>query len=272
MSDGRTHYFIGAHYDKEGEASFLAARMAQEYKHLIKRAKHTGDEIRRRFPDDPVLERYTENAIQNEVDAPACDGAVKMIMQAGAWDVTWHDLTDFFNRSPDEAWKLWEAVKSAAKTKINAGHYFLEVAQLDGTPFEAAIFGTIREAFYDDWKPRGAIESMMVEMLVQSFFNWQRWLEASNRMLATEENAQIEAPDMYYGKKWQPQRLTSAAAQDRAFEMAEKNNRIFLRTLRQMRDLRRYNVVINNVGGQVNVATDGGKQVNAMVEGPKISE
>lgn len=108
---------------------------------------------------------------------------------------------------------------------------------------------------------------MMVEMLVQSFFNWQRWFEAANRMLATEEAALIETPDMYYGKKWQPQRLTSAAAQDRAFEMAEKNNRIFLRTLRQMRDLRRYNVTINNIGGQVNLAPEGEPQMNVQWQG-----
>lgn len=42
---------------------------------------------------------------------------------------------------------------------------------------------------------------------------------------------------------------------------------LFLWTLRQMRDLRRYNVTINNIGGQVNAASDGGKQVNAVVDG-----
>jgi hypothetical protein len=38
---------------------------------------------------------------------------------------------------------------------------------------------------------------------------------------------------------------------------------MFLRTLRQMRDLRRYTppVIVNN-GGQVNVAANGGQQVN----------
>ena len=44
-------------------------------------------------------------------------------------------------------------------------------------------------------------------------------------------------------------------------------NRMFLRTLRQMRDLRRYQmpVTINNPK-QVNIAADGGQQVNVQQE------
>ncbi len=44
-------------------------------------------------------------------------------------------------------------------------------------------------------------------------------------------------------------------------KMTDRFNRIFMRTLRQLRDLRRYSVTINNPK-QVNIATDGGKQVN----------
>lgn len=46
-------------------------------------------------------------------------------------------------------------------------------------------------------------------------------------------------------------------------EMADRFNRLFLRTLRQLRDLRRYNVpVMINNPQQVNIAADGGQQVN----------
>ena len=45
--------------------------------------------------------------------------------------------------------------------------------------------------------------------------------------------------------------------------MADRFNRLFLRTLRQLRDLRRYNlpVIINNPQ-RVNIAADGGQEVN----------
>jgi len=48
-----------------------------------------------------------------------------------------------------------------------------------------------------------------------------------------------------------------------AADMADRFNRLFLRTLRQLRDLRRYNlpVTINNPQ-QVNIAAEGGQQVN----------
>ena len=50
---------------------------------------------------------------------------------------------------------------------------------------------------------------------------------------------------------------------DQAHRLADGYNRQFLRVLRQLRDLRRYSpVVIQNNGGQVNVAANGGQQVN----------
>jgi hypothetical protein len=61
---------------------------------------------------------------------------------------------------------------------------------------------------------------------------------------------------------WQPPRLTAVEYLDHCTQMADRFNRMFLRVLRQMRDLRRYNVpVIINNPEQVNVATDGGQQV-----------
>jgi hypothetical protein len=43
--------------------------------------------------------------------------------------------------------------------------------------------------------------------------------------------------------------------------MADRWNRIYLRTLRNLRYLRRYSVTIDNPQ-QVNIAADGGQQVN----------
>ena len=48
----------------------------------------------------------------------------------------------------------------------------------------------------------------------------------------------------------------------------EKWNRMFLRTLRNLRDLRRYAPVTINNPAQVNIAADGGQQVNVTANGP----
>ncbi|MDQ3805489.1 MAG: hypothetical protein M3416_16880 [Acidobacteriota bacterium] len=58
--------------------------------------------------------------------------------------------------------------------------------------------------------------------------------------------------------------LSPKPALEQAHQMADRYNRMFLRTLRQMRDLRRYPSVIVNNGGQVNVAQN---QVNVQRAG-----
>ena len=46
-------------------------------------------------------------------------------------------------------------------------------------------------------------------------------------------------------------------------QMADRYNRLFLRSLRQLRDLRRYRVPVTiNNPQQVNIAADGGQQLN----------
>lgn len=58
-------------------------------------------------------------------------------------------------------------------------------------------------------------------------------------------------------------RQEAADAIEQAQRLADGYHRQYMRTLRQMRDLRRYAppVIVNN-GGQVNVAANGGQQIN----------
>lgn len=57
--------------------------------------------------------------------------------------------------------------------------------------------------------------------------------------------------------------MSEHAAIEHAAQMADRWNRIYMRTLRNLRDLRRYSVPVTiNNPQQVNIATDGGQQVN----------
>lgn len=62
---------------------------------------------------------------------------------------------------------------------------------------------------------------------------------------------------------WQPPRLSYTETMETACKMMDRYNRLMMRTLRQLRDLRRYGskVTIKNAK-QVNIAAEGGKQVN----------
>ncbi len=55
--------------------------------------------------------------------------------------------------------------------------------------------------------------------------------------------------------------VSEQEAIEHAAQMADRWNRIYMRTLRNLRDLRRYSLVINNPQ-QVNIAGDGASQMN----------
>jgi hypothetical protein len=90
-------------------------------------------------------------------------------------------------------------------------------------------------------------------MAQEGFFFWTERQTVCSTIEAFED-------DRIKGTNWRPPRVSDAEAMDRAAAMADRFNRIFLRTLRALRDLRRYAtpVVVQNAE-QVNVA---GQQVN----------
>jgi hypothetical protein len=86
---------------------------------------------------------------------------------------------------------------------------------------------------------------------------------------------QVKSSKIPYDERgtWQPPRLKASEYLERATQMADRYQRMFLRTLRQMRDLRRYSppVIVQNAG-QVNIAADGGQQVNVQNNVKKVNK
>jgi hypothetical protein len=117
----------------------------------------------------------------------------------------------------------------------------------------------------------------MIDMLVQSFYLYLYWNEVSATRCETEMRAdppewikeRAYRDQKFPGKRehgyWNPPYAHEQEAVEHAAQMADRYLRAFQRTLRAMRDLRRYSsqVTINNPA-QVNIATDGGHQVNAI--------
>jgi hypothetical protein len=93
----------------------------------------------------------------------------------------------------------------------------------------------------------------LIDTLAQAQMMYMVWLELLHQRTmceATRERTQIERD-----RAWEPPRLNYAEAVEEATAMVDRWNRLFLRTLRQLRDLRRYtpSVVVGNVG-QLNIA------------------
>jgi len=115
--------------------------------------------------------------------------------------------------------------------------------------------------------------------LAQTFFQWQYWLEQVILRSQTEPRREHHEYTLWKQRHqrkqnaksfddghWFPPYVEEQEALEHAAQMADRWNRMYMRTLRQLRDLRRYAPVTINNPSQVNIASDGGQQINAVKE------
>jgi hypothetical protein len=176
-----------------------------------------------------------------------------------AHNLTWTHLHALAAEDMGAALEVWGRVRIEADDERVTGR--LAAAGLhDSDPMALARFYSVRDAFLDEWQPRGGIETAMIDMLAQTFALYLYWTQISHaRAVGLCDNLEEIALHESWNKWKMPHEMTRDSIEE-AHRMADRYNRMFLRTLRQMRDLRRYPSVIVNNGGQVNVAQS---QVNA---------
>jgi hypothetical protein len=172
--------------------------------------------------------------------------------------VTWSDLESLCRRDPDGAMARWEEIKETAREEARSGHRgAMVVERCGGSPWQLAQFLALRQELLDDWQPRNGIERQLLETLAQAQTAQEHWL----RVLLTRSMLDAEIKGVRLNKgQWEPPRVSGFQAVEQAGAMVDRFNRIFLRTLRALRDLRRgpQPVFVQNAG-QVNV---GQQQVN----------
>lgn len=227
----------------EAEARVLVEKFARSHAELVAyyRRHDVDDGEARRRADD--LSAYLAETART---CPPCDQS-------------WDRLGSLAEVDFEAAHAAFLRVREYALDELDSGKL---VAEMSGhvKPLEQARFLAVRETFIDDWQPAGGIEQAMVDMLAQNFCLYLHWTKlAHSRTVELMENMDEELR-RYEAAGWKPPRQCAADAVEQAYQLAERYNRIFLRVLRQMRDLRRYAppVIVNN-GGQVNLAN---QQVN----------
>ena len=240
------------------ELARVYSERVRVYQQMYK--SHPNDEwVQKAFPP--------ENA-HDSASKPADDSQLQEMMTRYVKDVTFDDMQAALERNPDDALKLWTGILTVAYQELDSGGFSCDALyHTDSRPWERAQFMVIRDSLVDAWKPKDAIEMSLIEMLVQAFISHHYWLRLANSMAAREYEAAEKVKDnkRWEGPtdRWNTPRLDVADAIDRAIAMADRFNRLYLRTLRQMRDLRRYSVPVTiNNPEQVNIAADGGQQVN----------
>lgn len=186
--------------------------------------------------------------------------------------ISWWAIAILFERDPAIAGELWQEIKEEARNEFLSGHRAaggLEVAEWQQDPWSRAQYLAVREGFIEQWQPKGAIEIAIIDMMTQAFSQYLFWNEVVQRRATTNimPLTQKEKEQSEDNNGWMSPRITEKEAIEHAAIMMDRFNKLFLRTLRQLRDLRRYSipVTINNPQ-QVNIATDNSQQVNLLTK------
>jgi hypothetical protein len=164
-------------------------------------------------------------------------------------EVSWADLEGLLQRDPQTFQQRWEEIKGAAREELLSGHRACQPVEVHGaTPWKRARFLALRLELADGWQPRNGVELQLVDMMAQAQTASEYWQKALASKAALE--AGMEKATLLEKAKWEPPRVSGFQAVEQAGAMVDRFNRIFLRTLRALQDLRRRGpaVVVHNVG------------------------
>ncbi|QDU20655.1 hypothetical protein [Urbifossiella limnaea] len=200
-------------------------------------------------------------ALQRAAESPADEG--ERALHGPPDQVSWFDLHALTSTDPDRATARWEEVKRAALDELRTGHRAaVAVETVNDDAWQRAQFLALRAELSAEWQPRNGVERQLIDGMAQAqhgFLTWLRTLtiRTSLESVTNDRRHQDEG-------KWGPPRQSDADAVEQAATMMDRFNRIFLRTLRALCDMRRHSgPVIVKKGGQMNVAQ---QQVNVVAE------
>jgi len=188
------------------------------------------------------------------------------VHETPAAHLSWYDFAAIAERDPELAVRTWHRVKQEARAELMSGQRAALALDRRSDPWERARFLAIRQGFIDEWQPRGGIEFALIDQMTSAHAQYLSWLdrlndERMNRALLPGGRERGTPP-------YDPPRVTSAQAVEEAAAMAERFQRLFVRAVRTLRDLRRFtpSVVVQNAC-QVNLAH---QQVNTTSATPEV--
>lgn len=203
--------------------------------------------------------------------------------------ISWYELNDLFLCDPEAAEYFWQDIKEVARKDVESGHYLARVFEHTdwmSKPWQRAEFQAIRDGFIAEWEPRGQVELCMIDTMAVAFYLFLYWTGEHNKRTKLDaryvsndykewwdrqfkhwsrngENYKTKYSEQYHDGHWDLPYQREADAIQQAAELADRFRREFFAGVRQLRDWRRYSspVIVQNAG-QVNIAAEGGQQVN----------
>ena len=185
------------------------------------------------------------------------------LMRRSPEQVSWMCLSQVADQDAEAGIELWREIREYARDEIESGHRAAGVISrgFDFGPLDRARFLEARTALREEWNPLPGSESMLIDMLAQIQTVWESWLSRHMFQLTFESaTREVERLALKERGGWLPERTSEAESMDMSAAMVDRFNKLFIRTLRALRDLKRMapQVVVQNAG-QVNV---GSQQVN----------
>lgn len=167
--------------------------------------------------------------------------------------VTFFELAALAKVNPERAEARWNEIRAAARAEIQTGHLAAKAneATLSNGAWPRASFLALRDELAAGWNPQSGIERTLVDMMAQAWTAQLFWHERMMLYACIESDNDRVKQD----GRWKTPRVADAQAVDQAAQMVDRFNRIFTRSLRTLKDLRRHApmMVVQNVG-QLNVA------------------
>src|ERR1044072_5118206 len=236
---------------------------------------------------EEVNRDYTKEA---QEDTKAAVALYQALLQREADSISWSALSELWGRAPDLAEDVWLRMKQGAREEFESGHYIAKLFEHNphlNDPARRVEMLAIRESMQEQWKPQGGIEVSMVDTLAVSYFMMMFWVKKAAKMSPTDPRMEsydyrewrrshqydyeyrdqkkyrrVRAPHWTKGH-WEIPFIEESEAIEQAHQLADRWRRSFHASSRALRDWRRYSspVIVQNAG-QVNIASDGGQQVN----------
>ena len=207
--------------------------------------------------------------LEKREGAPSIEGrywydSLEDALNAAPEDVTWTAMARLEEQHPGSFARVWERLKGYARDELESGQRAASVAIGDHRAISRARFLVLREKYIAEWQPRNVLESQMIDAICQAQTIREYWMTLATERVAVE--CEIERFWVEFKGKRSEKRLDGSESAREAREEAERWDRVFIRAVRALRDLRRYStaVIVNNQGGQVNVASEGGQQTNVV--------
>jgi len=184
-------------------------------------------------------------------------------LNAAPEDLSWSILGELEDSEPGSFAALWEQTKQFARDELESGQRATAVACGQDSPLNRARFLVLREKYIDEWQPRNVLERQLIDAICQAQTIREHWMTLATERVVTE--CMVERFTVELHGKRREHIIDGTESAREAREEAERWDRVFLRSIRALRDLRRYTaVIVNNQGGQVNVATHQSRQTNVV--------